>query len=366
MDTCRAVVLDSYDTGPVVCSIDLVAPSAGELLVEIEAATVCGTDVHIAAGRLEHVAELPLFMGHEGCGRVAALGRGRSVDVTGAPLREGDRIVWDYPWCGRCPSCALHREPSLCERTNGYGWGPRREGRINGTFAEYMHLALQSNVLRVPEDLDAGLVSSATCALRTVMHALERLGPIRFGDTVVVLGSGAVGLYAAAAVIARGAFATVLVGAPAKRLSVASEWGLAAALDINDTTPEERVERVRKLTGGAGADVVIECAGPAPAFLEGLRMLRRGGRLMVVGQASGVRPEVDTTALKINQQSVLTSLSADISHYYDAIRFLQRHAERFRLEQIVDTQVHDLATVADALEAVRSEDAIKPVVRSLR
>ncbi|MCY3925831.1 MAG: alcohol dehydrogenase catalytic domain-containing protein, partial [bacterium] len=291
----RAVMLTGYDGGPVVEDLAVGPAPAGGALVRVDAATVCGTDVHIADGTFDHLARLPLVMGHEGAGTVLELGAGLERDALGDPLRPGDRIVWAHNWCGRCYFCAVAKQPTLCENTMGYGWGPYTGDAINGTFSEHLHVSADSRVLRVPESVSAPLASATTCALRTVMHALDRTGRIRFSDNVVVLGAGPVGVLAAAAAVAAGAHRVILIGAPASRLAATVRWELAARIDISATLPDERIEKVRDLTGGRGADLVLECAGPPDAFTEGIQMVRRGGTLMVIGQAHGRTVPVDTT-----------------------------------------------------------------------
>jgi L-iditol 2-dehydrogenase len=358
----RAVVLRAYGDAPALEEVPLREPGPGELLVAVRQATVCGTDAHIASGRFPGSSSLPLVMGHEGCGEVLLAGTERNTDALDRPLRAGDLVVWDHPWCGRCTACTVDRQPTLCSRTTGYGWGPSGEGALNGTFASHLVVAQTSNVLRVPETLSPAVVSSATCALRTVMHAFERLGPLRFSDRVVVLGAGAVGLYAAAAALAAGAYDVVLVGAPTARLDVADGWGLGARIDLADTTPDERITAIRERTGGRGADVVVECAGPASAFTEGLEMVRPGGRFLVLGQADARHPEVDTTAMKVRQVTVQTSLSAHIGHYHQALCFLEQHGDRFHFDRLVAGPRYALDEIHEALDAVRSARELKPVV----
>ncbi len=356
-----AVLLDDYTAGPRVVEFEAAPPAPGELLVEVESATVCGTDVHISRGAFAHLARLPLVMGHEGCGRIAEIGAGASADSAGARLEPGDRIVWAHNWCGACYYCAVARQPTLCENTMGYGWGPYH-GRLNGTFSRHLHVAAESRVLRVPDGISSELASSSTCALRTVMHALDRLPPIRFGHTVAVLGAGPVGLYAAAASAASGAYQTILIGAPANRLAIAESWGLAAIINIERTAAAERVEAVRSLTSGRGADLVLECAGPPSAFTEGIEMLRKGGTLMVIGQAHGERVPVDTTGLKVRQITVASTLSADVSHFRDALAFLERHSGRFGLEGAITSRTYSLEQIDEALDAMAAGREIKPVI----
>ncbi|MDG1846583.1 MAG: zinc-binding dehydrogenase [Acidimicrobiales bacterium] len=360
-DYSRAVVLESYDQGPEVRELPIAAPTGRTLLVKVEAATVCGTDVHISEGTFSQLARLPLIMGHEGTGKVVELGNRKILDAQGNKISEGDLLVWSHNWCGRCYGCAIAKQPTLCENTMGYGWGPF-EGILNGTFSEYAHVVEDSRFLKVPEGIHPALASSATCALRTVMHAFSRMNALRFSDTVVVLGAGPVGLYAAAAALKGGAYQTVLIGAPSTRLEATSNWDLSSRIDIDVTSPDERVEKVMEMTNGKGADVVIECAGPPSAFTEGLSMLRKGGQMMVVGQAHGQKVPVDTTALKVRQTTIHTSLSADISHYYDALKFLQSFGDSLQLEKIVTSSQYALSDVSEALDAMKTGKEMKPVI----
>ncbi len=358
----RAVVLSDYARGPAVERLELGPVLPGGALVRIDAATVCGTDVHISDGVFEHLARLPLVMGHEGTGTVLELGAGTDRDARGQPLQSGDRIVWAHNWCGRCYFCAVAKQPTLCENTMGYGWGPYQKGAVNGTFSEHLHVAPDSRVLRVPDRVSSPLASAATCALRTVMHALDRLSRIRFSDTVAVLGAGPVGVLCAAAALHSGAHQVILIGAPASRLAATERWDLSARIDIDDTEPDQRIEAVRSLTDGRGADVVFECAGPPDAFTEGMEMVRAGGAFMVIGQAHGQTVPVPTTAMKVRQLTVRTSLSADISHFHDALQFLDRHGDALGLESVVCSNTYTLEQVHDALASMRAGSEMKPVI----
>jgi len=219
-----------------------------------------------------------------------------------------------------------------------------------------------SRVLRVPDSVSSPLASAATCALRTVMHALDRMPRIRFSASVVVLGAGPVGVLAAAAALRSGASQVILIGAPASRLAATEEWGLTSRIDIDHTEPDERIEAVRNMTQGRGADIVLECAGPPDAFTEGMGMVRAGGTLMVIGQAHGETVPVATTAMKVRQLTVRTSLSADISHFHDALRFLDRHSVELGLESAVCSTTYSLDQVTDALAAMRTGAEMKPVI----
>lgn len=333
------------------------------VLVRVEAATMCGTDVHIADGDLSGpgLARLPLVPGHEVVGRVVALGRDRRTDSLGRPLAEGDRIAWSYAWCDRCYWCTIAKQPTLCANRQLYGWGPSDVPPfLTGGFADYCYVRPGCRTVLVPESLPSALAASATCALRTAVHCFEAIGPLRSSDTVVVQGAGPVGLYALACALAGGAGRVVTLGAPAVRLVIARRWGASQVLDVTTTTPEERRAAVLALTEGRGADVVVECAGVASAFTEALDLVRPGGRIGVVGASDPQPSTVHATAFNLRQVSVVGTVSADISHYHRALEFLVQQGDRFDFAAVLG-DTFTLGGVEDAFAALRA-GSMKPVI----
>jgi threonine dehydrogenase-like Zn-dependent dehydrogenase len=192
------------------------------------------------------------------------------------------------------------------------------------------------------------------------VHAFEAIGVLRPSDTVVVQGAGPVGLYAVACALAAGVRRVVSIGAPEQRLAVARAWGADTVLDIASTTAAERRDVVLDLTEGRGADVVLECAGVAEAFTEALELVRRGGKVAVIG-ASDPRPShVSATHFNLRQVSVVGTVAADISHYYRAMEFLVRHGERFEFSAVLGDRF-GLHQIDDAFDAIRA-GSMKPVV----
>lgn len=362
--TSRAAMLRGYGEAVVIDELPVPPLEPGAALVSVDAATVCGTDVHIRNGRFE-ASKLPLVLGHESTGTIVAL-RDRERDANDQPLREGDRVVFAYPWCGRCYWCTIAREPTMCTSAQMYGWGPS-DGPpfLTGAFSEYVYVRPECHVLRVPESLDTGVVASSTCALRTVFHGFERLHqagrPLGPDDTVVILGSGAVGLYALAVCMAHGAGQVILAGAPQARLDIGTRWGADVVVDVTATTLQQRRELVLDHTQGRGADVVIDCAGPPQAFREALEFVRRAGRVLEIGIGDLSEVAVPPYYFNIKMISVIGNLSGSVPHFYRALRFLQRHAERFDFAELLSGR-YDLEHVEDALAAVASQEAIKPVI----
>lgn len=362
-----AAVLTEYGQPLEVWEIDVPDPEPRAVIVAVEAATMCGTDAHIHAGDFKDGAsKLPLVMGHETIGRVVAIGSEGRRDALGRTLRIGDRIAWAYAWCGECYWCSIAKQPTLCEFGRQYGWGPASEfPYLTGGYAEYAYVMPQCKIVKIPDNLPSDVAASMTCAFRTIVHGFERAGGLTTADTVVVQGSGAVGLYATAYALGSGARKVIVVGAPADRLSIAREWGASDVIDLEGTSPDERKQRVLDATEGRGADLVVECAGNRFALQEGFGFVRRGGRYLVIGQSDPTAATIHGTQFNLNQITVMGSVSADISHYYRALQFASDHQDRFPFAAVL-SESYTLDTVTDAIEAIRSGRETRPVIRPVR
>lgn len=365
--TCRAAVLTAYGAPLEVREVpvpDHLEP--GALLVRTTAATVCATDAHFADAPIAGgyaAGRLPVALGHEMTGVVVAQGEGATVESAGRELALGDRIVWSHGYCGSCESCTVLREPVLCERLRAYMRGCVDDyPHLTGGFSEYVYVFPESGRVKVPDEISDAVAAASSCALRTVVHAFDRLGPVRADHTVAILGSGPLGLFATAYASVLGVRRVITVGGPAKRLELAAAWGADETLDVTRRSAEERLDRVRSLTGGRGADVVVEVSGAPPAFAEGIDLLRRGGRFVVVGQLHTEQVPFNPSQIVTKQATVIGSVSADISHYERGLRFLVQHRDRFAWDDLIDSR-HTLDTVNDALDEMRGHRVTKPVLQ---
>ncbi|MFC7661385.1 zinc-binding dehydrogenase [Pseudonocardia benzenivorans] len=243
-----------------------------------------------------------------------------------------------------------------------YGWGPADQAPyITGGFSEYAYVMPPCSMIKVPDGLDPAVAASATCAFRTIIHGYEKIGRIETTDTVVIQGSGPIGLYALAYAVQSGAHRTIMIGAPTARLDIAKRWGAEVALDVTGSSVEERHARVHELTDGRGADLVVECSGANAAFVEGMDLVRRGGRYLVIG-ASEPRPvEMRATYFNLRQLTVAGTMSGDISHYYRALQFLHDHGDRFSFGDLLGSRF-TLDKVGDALLGMEQMREIKPVI----
>ena len=224
METCKAAVITGFNDPTELRDVQMPDLEPTGMLVEVEAATLCGTDVHIWHDAA-NPKMLPYIPGHETAGRIVAI-NGERFDVHGNALKEGDRIVSAYRFCGHCFYCSVANQPSLCDDSIRFGRGRADQPPyLLGGCAEYHYIPPGTAIIPIPDEVTSPQAASAACALRTVMHGFERLGPIYPHDTVVVQGSGPVGLYASAVARDRGAGRVLVIGAPRVRLDVAEAWG---------------------------------------------------------------------------------------------------------------------------------------------
>ncbi len=209
------------------------------------------------------------------------------------------------------------------------------------------------------------MASSATCALRTVVHGferLEKLGGLGIQPSVLILGSGPIGLYSLAMARVSGAAKTIVVGAPKMRLELARKWGADHIIDIEEVIDsEERKRMILDLTDGRGPDVVIEAAGPSIAFKEGLEIVRRGGRYLVIGQTDPAPIAINPRRINLDQLEIIGVLSAYVPHYYKAMQFLKNNWKRFPFSDLI-SNTYTLDQVNQALQSMAELKEIKPAL----
>src|SRR5919107_3450792 len=336
----RAVVLSEFNAPLRIESIPMAEPAPGAVIARVDLAGVCGTDVHLHHGQLP--IPLPLVLGHEGVGRVWRLGEGVATDFSGNPLRDGDAIAWssNIP-CGKCYWCVVAGQRTLCETRKVYGVNQRFDEfpRLSGGWAEAIYLQPGSAIFRLPDNVAPEEVIALGCAGPTAVHGVIEVAGITAGDTVVVQGSGPVGIAAAMYGHLAGASRVILVGGPSLRLDLAREIGVGDVhIDIFEfPDARERVRLVLDATPGRrGADVVLECAGVPGAVAEGWEMAGRGGTFLALGQYTdrGVVP-LNPHVITRKQLRIVGSWGFAEKHFLGHIQSLPHLAERFDLPRLI-------------------------------
>lgn len=362
--TSRAAVVTGANEPIEIRDLPIPELEPGALLVRVDAATICGSDIHLWDGSLAAIRpiEYPVVPGHEMAGTVVAAGAGIHKDVLGGALDLGDRIIFTQGRCGTCFYCAVSGQPNLCTDRRPYGANCERYPYLVGGFSEYCYVYPTSRRVRIPSSVKSEWASAASCALRTVVGAYERLGSLEPWETVLVQGAGPLGLFATAWAKRLGARRIIVIGDPAERLALAQKWGADEVIAVSDfPDPDARVEHVRELTGGQGAEVVFEFSGARTAFAEGLAMTRRGGRYVVAGQVGPHSVDMSPTVITKNHLTVLGSFSAAESQYWRALQFLDVAQDEFDFDLMVTGRYH-LDDVGKAYDSMRAFEEIKPVL----
>jgi aryl-alcohol dehydrogenase len=335
-------------------------PRGDEILVRVEAAGICHTDlVNRAAG----TADRPVLLGHEGAGVVEAVGDG----VTTA--KPGDRVVLSFRHCGICVNCTAQR-PAYCRnalRLNQFG--ARADGTpritvdgqpvLDGFFGQSSlsgyALASEDNTVVVGADVDPVLAAPLGCGFQTGAGAVLNLLRPRPGSALVVFGAGAVGLAGVLAALAADVETVIVVEPAPQRRALAESLGARAALDPT----EDPVRAIRDLTSG-GADYALDTTGRPGVLADAVSALAVGGAAVAVGLGVGV-PAIDLRDLVMRGKSVHGCLEGDSVPAVFIPQLVNLHAQgRFPIDRLVTAFAHD--EVNGALAAQHAGDVVKPVL----
>ena len=358
----KAAVMTAPETPMEVWSLPDPVIEDGGILLETIASEVCGTDVHLYHGRLEGV-PYPIVPGHVSVGRVLEA-PGVAVDAVGASLSAGDVVTFldVHEVCGSCYHCLIARQPNRCPSRKVYGITYGVEDGPFGGWAERIYLQPGVRVLGLPEGVGSDDLIGGGCGLFTGFAAVDR-SEIAMGDTVVIQGSGPVGLSAAAFANLRGAGQVILIGSPAARIQLGNSFGVDTAFDLATTTVEDRVAEVLSLTRNRGADVVIEASGNPSAIAEGFDLLRDGGTYVVAGHYTDAGEISLNPHLHVNRKHVVVKgqWGTEFHHLIGALRLLGRHCDRLPFAEVIGGR-YALEDAGKALEDVAALRVTKAII----
>ena len=330
-------------------------------LLDVELSEVCGTDVHLQGGRLAGV-PYPLIPGHVSIGRLGKI-RGALLDVEGRPFAEGDRVTFldVHRTCHACWHCLVAKATTRCPARKVYGITYGLADKLAGGWAEKIYLKPGTRCIRL-DDTDAETFMAGGCALPTALHAVERAG-VEIADTVLVLGSGPVGLSSIIFALMRGALKVLCIGAPEPRLATARTVGASATLDINKHDEPQRSEWVREHTRGRGADVTIEATGAPAAVTQAMRYTRDAGRVCIVGQYTDHGEVNFNPHLDLNRKhlDVRGCWGSDFSHFYRGVQLMADKARSLPWSQM-KLERYSLARANDALQDVAAARVVKALI----
>ncbi len=320
----------------------------GALILKMQMSGICGTDKHAYKGEkvlyggteAEQEIVYPAVHGHENVGTVVEIDPAdrHLIEYHGQELKEGDRVTMcPNIICGHCYYCRhIFAYPFCANNTTiGLSFRSDRPPYVAGGWAEYMFVPPKAWVYKIPEGLPDELaalseifVVTATLDRAKEFSRLEARG-FGFADTVAVQGAGAMGCMHVAKARMLGAGQIIVLDESDQKLKLAKEFGADVTINVRNVAQPERVKIIKDLTEGRGADVVVETAGTALAFVEGLEYTRRGGTYIETGSF------VDTGEVSINvhrhiaAKNVLVIGNSNHPHtgYYQAMHMMWKVPE---------------------------------------
>ena len=303
-------------------------------LLDILLSEVCGTDVHLQAGKLADV-PYPIIPGHVSVGVLRSI-RGSITDVNNRAFREGDVVTFldVHGTCGFCWYCSVAKATTRCPKRKVYGITYGTADGLTGGWAQTLYLKPKSRCIALDQgDLERFMAGG--CSLPTALHAVER-GQVSTGDVVLVLGSGPVGLSTIICALLQGASRVMCIGGPAARLRIAATIGANATLDFASCTASERLGWIREFTDGRGADVTIEATGNPKAVVESMRYTREAGRIVILGQYTDAGEVSFNPHLDLNKKHIdlRGCWGSDFSHFYRAVELISDPARSARWSDI--------------------------------
>ena len=340
----------------------------GDLLMRMEMSGICGTDKHSFRGesklyvgtKFEREFGYPIIPGHENVGIVEEV-IGERKDYYGVTLKVGDRIVmWPDVICGTCFYCRNEVGYGFpwCENISTYGVDIScvEPPHLYGGWAEYMYISPKVFLYKVPENIPPEV--AVFVELMSFFYGLDNVG-----DTVVVQGVGPLGLCQVVKARAIGAGDIITVDKSNYRLEMASNFGADYCFNVNDMSREERIQRVKELTDGRGADLVVECVGIPDVVPEGIEMLRKGGRYIEMGNY------VDAGMIQINVHRHLCTKSIRLvgvsNHPYKgigpALKYLSKYLDSVPVAKLISHRFK-LPEAELAMKTSMMENSMKVVI----
>jgi aryl-alcohol dehydrogenase len=363
--TTRAAVVESGGAPFTLSDVQLDEPGPREAVVRMVATGLCHTDLGVASGGLPF--PLPGVLGHEGAGVVEAVGS----EVTG--VAPGDHVVLSFTSCGDCRNCR-GGHPAYCatwlplnliggRRADGSSTISRDGEPLGGHFfgqSSFAERALvdERSLVKVDPDVPLESIAPLGCGVQTGVGAVWNVLKPVTGSTVVVLGAGAVGLSAVMAAALTPATNIVAVDRVGERLSLARELGATHTVNAAEA---DLAEALAEITGGQGADGIVETTGNVGVLRQGVDALAARGTLVIVGApAFGTEVALDVNGMLGGKQVVgLTLGDAETQTFIPALVRLVKEG-RLPLHRLIST--YPFADIDQAVRDMGAGKAIKPVL----
>ncbi len=361
----RAAVLYEAGQPAVIEEITLDAPHQGEVLVRMEAAGVCHSDLHVRDGTIPE--PLPIVLGHEGTGVVAEVGLG----VTN--LQPGDHVVLTLvPACGNCFYCN-RGEPHLCSTSGAMAArGVLRDGTSRlrrgdqtlhhfnavSCFSDYV-VVPQEGAVKIPQNIPVEIAALLGCAVVTGVGAVERTAGVRPGESVAVIGCGGVGLNVIQAASLSGAYPVIAIDIRSDKIELAKTFGASHGVNARE---QDAATVVLEITEH-GVDWAFEVIGNPRTIEQAWGLIRAGGTVVVVG----LSPKGSTVSLPafdfISEKNIRGCFYGSSHFHADVPVILSRlQAGRMRLDGMVSQSV-PLEELEAAFIRLRNGEGVRTVLR---
>lgn len=297
-----------------------------EVLVDVKATGICGSDIHIVYEGVTPTGFLPITLGHEPSGVIVEVGS--KVN----DWKEGDRVaVSSLVTCGKCFNCLSGRE-SICLDRKLLGI------HLNGALAEYMAVPAR-NLIRLPENVPFDQGAILTDAVATPYHAITKRANLRLGETVAVVGCGGLGIHAVQLCKIGGASKIIAVDVDEEILERVKKVGATDTINVKE---DKAAERIKEIADGVGVDLSFEFVGRQDTIALGVECLKVGGRLVIVGLGPDNINVLPPTIFVRSEFSVLGSYAWDREDIIKLVGLMEQGsldisgsiAERFGLDEV--------------------------------
>lgn len=356
----KAAVCYEFGKPLVIEEVTLDPPKAGEVKVKLAACAICHSDIHYAEGAWG--GRLPAIYGHEAAGVVEEAGPGVSLTAPGDHV-----VVTLIRSCGDCFFCT-QGDPHMCETVfrldkndchHDKDGGRIKQGLRTGAFAEYV-VVEESQVVPIPKEVPLDSASLLACGVITGLGAVVNTAKVQAGSSVVVIGTGGVGLNSVQGAALSGAQPIIALDLSDAKLEAAKTFG---ATDGVNPAVDDALEAVKGLTGGRGADFVFVTVGSVKAIEEGLGLLRNAGTLVVVGMpAAGAMAQFEPLKFADRGQRIIGSKMGSTRLRVDLPRLVAHYQQgRLKLDELI-TARYPLDEINDAIAAVNRGEALRNVI----
>ncbi len=357
----KAAVCYKFDAPLIIEEVEIDPPQYGEVKIRLAATAICHSDIHHLKG--DWGGTVPFIAGHEAAGVVETIGSGVSL------TKAGDHVVVSLlRSCGRCFYC-MKGTPHLCEADYALDRESRlrtkqgeaiRRGVKTAAFAEYV-IVDQSQVVQIPETMPLDRACLLACGVITGLGAVVNTAKIEAGSSVLVIGTGGVGLNAVQGAVLAGAFPVIALDLLDNKLEAARIFGATHTINARQQKNPEAL--VKELTAGRGVDYIFVTVGSSSAARQGFKMLRRGGTLVMVGMpptASKLTMVTDDFVSAEHKflSSVMggTRLSIDVPRLVDMYQY-----GRLKLDELI-TARYSLQQINEAIAAVERGEALRNII----